>query len=313
MFIPIGLIARAVSAAQDRELELSMEAAGAQHAMDQQRARYHELATASSGPDACLLALTGNDWSTCYVDGVAVGGATTAAASAGGYRDPADPFGAPPHGFVGVSAGRHAVSVSLQGRLVATTIALHPREAMFLRLDREAGVWSRHEDAHGHEMLARYGRGELVLMNYLSTVVMPLVRAGSGKTAQEAMNECTPFLRALLAAVKTGDQARAVAVARQAGNVLVGAALASFEPITSFIGFHAFELVGAGKPKEAWLLLQAGLSILPENPTLLATLGEIQIGAGGVEEGRENLRRALAREAGLDSRLRDRVHQLMSQ
>jgi hypothetical protein len=114
-----------------------------------------------------------------------------------------------------------------------------------------------------------------------------------------------------LGAIRAGQQQRAVDATMRAGAALVGAPLLSFEPITSFIGFQAFDLHSKGHPREAWLMLQAGLSVLPDDPTLLAVLGEIQLREGGTDEGVANLTRALAREAALDERLRARVRGLL--
>jgi hypothetical protein len=116
----------------------------------------------------------------------------------------------------------------------------------------------------------------------------------------------------VLAHILAGDDQKAASAALLAGGALIGAPIPSFESFTTFVGGNAFELVGQKEPRKAWLLLQAGLSILPDNPTLLAVLGEIQIAAGAKDEGRLNLERALAREAGLDPRMTERTRALLA-
>ena len=69
--------------------------------------------------------------------------------------------------------------------------------------------------------------------------------------------------------------------------------------------------MGKGKNTEARIVLRAGLMILPEDPTLLAALGELAMREGDATLGRDVLTRALARDAGLDERMKARARELV--
>ena len=82
---------------------------------------------------------------------------------------------------------------------------------------------------------------------------------------------------------------------------------------TKVVGYHAFELASQDKMKEAWLLLQGALAVLPEDPTVLAILGELQIRSGAKDAGKSTLTRAIAREAGLEPTMKARVTALVGE
>ena len=96
-------------------------------------------------------------------------------------------------------------------------------------------------------------------------------------------------------------------------HALVGAPVRSFEPLTTLLGFHAFELAGKNRMADAQAILAMGLGILPEHPTLVAVVGELLLREGNVAAGKTQLERALGREAALDDRLRARVRQRLAQ
>ena len=263
--------------------------------------------------DACLLVLGHNDWSACSIDVIRVDpsvGTRPEEASRSAYRDGGVSLGDGPHGFVGVCPGRHVVETSLGDEVVRGVVALYPREAMCLRLDRAGRAWVPYEKAECDAILRRVTDGTLELLHYASTVADGVIRAGRART-QGALEACMMHMKAAHQHIVAGEDAKAVGQTQLASGVLFGASIPSFGPLTTFIGFHSFDLLAKGKVREAWLLLQAGLVLLPKNPTLLATLGEIQIGAGATDDGRANLERALAREAGLDPRLTTRVRGLL--
>jgi len=314
MFIPIGLIARLAEEARDEAMLQSMQAEA--HALDRERAyaRAKSLWDACVGPDAALLVVGHNAWADCSIDGVRVLGAAPPAASPApaGYRAAADDLGPGPHGFLGVPPGRHVIEARCDGRLAFGAIAAHPREAVFVRLDREAGTFVPYERAAENAILHRFESGALHLLHFTTAVAEGLVRDGRARTPHEAMNGCMPALRAVVAHLAAGDTDKAVGQAKVAAGALLGAALPTFEPITSFVGFHVFDLKSKGKAREAWLLANAGLSILPENPTLRAILGELELEAGNRDAAFVHLEAAVAREAGLDPRMMARARELLA-
>ncbi len=60
-------------------------------------------------------------------------------------------------------------------------------------------------------------------------------------------------------------------------------------------------------------MLEAGLAVLPDDPTLLASRGELALAAGDAADARVHLERALSRGAGLDARVEARAKQLMAE
>ncbi len=314
MFIPIGLIARLAEEARDEAMLQSMQAEA--HALDRQR--YYErgkaLWDACVGPEAALLVIGHNEWGDCAVDGVRVVGAGPAdpAPAPAGYRAAADDLGPGPHGFVGVCPGRHVIEARYQGRLAYGAVAVHPRVAVFVRLDREAGAFVPYERAAEPGILHRFESGGLNLLHFASAVGSSLMREGRARTTAEVMNAVTPALRALVAHVRAGEVDKSVAQAKLAAGALLGGPVPTFEPITTFLGFHVFDLKTKGKAREAWLLANAGLSILPENPTLLAILGELELETGDRDAAFAHLEAAVGREAGLDPRMMARARELLA-
>jgi len=313
MFIPVGLIVRLVAgAAREASIESQMRAEAHAHEAAIWSARSQELWAACTGDVASLVVLGNNDWSDCWVDGVRVQPEATEGQKAGGYRQASDLLGPGPHGLLGVYPGRHTVATRLDGSWVEASFMLFPREALCLRLDRDGRVFDTYEKAHAEAILARLGTGALELVHYSTTVAVPLVQAYRAKSSREGTGQCLLHVKAMVAAALTRDEARTFGCAKEAAAALHGTPLPSFEPITSAIGFQAFELISKGNSDSARLLLRAGLLVLPEDPTLLAVLGELCLGTGAREEGRGLLERALARETGLDERMNARAKELLS-
>jgi hypothetical protein len=316
MFIPVGLIARlVVGSAQDsrdRQMAAAMERASIEHDRANHEACAQELWTACTGPSGCLLIVGNNDWSACAVDGIPIQlpPSRSPVEATSTYRDQADVLGPPPHGLLAVCPGRHVLAIQWRGRTVTTTVALYPREAYFLKFDADAGAFVRYERSEEQAIMRRASTGDLTLADYSQFVAMARVRAMSAKGSWQALPQCLAELEAVRQAIVSNQTDVAVRQAQRAGAIITGVALASFEPITTFVGFHVFELA-KDNPKAAWTMLQAGLAILPDNPTLLAVQGELQLRAGAREAGVVNLERALARSDGLDPALHDRVKALL--
>lgn len=313
MFIPVGLIVRLVAgAARDAAIESEMRAQAYAHDVAVWNARARELWDACTGDVASLVVLGNNDWTESWIDGVRVVTEATEAQKGGGYREAFDVLGPGPHGLLGVCPGRHTIATRLGDQWAKASFVLFPREALCLRLDRDTCVFDTYEKAHAEAILARLGTGALSLVNYSSEVALPLVHGYRAKASREAIGQCLLHVKAMVTASTGRDEARTFGCAHEAVAALHGAPVSSFEPITSAIGFQSFDLIAKGKVDSARMLLRAGLVVLPEDPTLLAVLGELCLSAGELPEGRGLLERALARETGLDERMNARARELLA-
>jgi hypothetical protein len=317
MYIPVGLIVRLAGAAHHQMQEARMAEAEAR--MDLERAwadhdaLTREVYAACTGPAGCLVYLGDGDWTDLSLDGARIDATSKPpAAAAAGYRNAASIVGPGPHGFYAVSPGRHSLRATVGPRRVAKSFVVYPGEAFLLRLDRAALAWASLDPSDEKAILDRALEGELALFSYHETVAGPWVQSGRALGAQATLERVAAQLGGVLQAILARDTARATQLVEQASAQLDGAPLPSLAPITTFVGFNVFDLAGKGKAEEAWTLLQAGLALLPDDVTLLALLGETQLRAGNVAEGRAQLTRALAREAGLDDTWKTRARALLA-
>lgn len=310
MFIPIGLIGRLVSDARDHEQYAAMHHAGLVHEQEKMNQRAHAMWQACAGADACLLVLGSTDWPATAVDQATIAGPPVTTPS-GGWRDAGDGLGPGPHGFLGICPGRHMVATMVMGRTVHTSFVLFPREAFFLRLDYATGAWLRFAPAEERAILERAGRADLGLFDYGQMVVARRLQANAIRSTEEALGDCLMHVKDALQAIALNDARRTAHRGELASAALLGAPVRSFEPITTLLGFHAFELAGKNRMRDAHAVLTFGLGVLPEHPTLMGVVGELLLREGKTAEGRPYLERALAREAGLDDRLRSRVRELL--
>ena len=282
----------------------------AQHTAAMVDVRAREVFWACTGPDACLVVLGDNEWASCWFDGIRLSPERVAAPALAesGYRDAVRDPGPGPHGVLAVCAGRHVIASDIGGKRAVVHLTLHPREACFLRLD-PSGAFCHYEPAQEKALYAQLH--ELSFVSYAEQVAQRRIASMVAKSAAEATTECLRELQGVLHAVVAKDAKSVQQRATSAVDAIVGAPLPSFERITTFVGFHAFELLAKDKREEAWSLLSAGLHILPDDPTLLGILGEIQLRLGDREGGVKNLAKALAREASMDARFRERVRGLL--
>ncbi len=310
MFIPVGLIGSLLVQQRDHEQAAAMHHAAMWHEHQKHNERVSETWYACTGPSACMLVLGSVDWASTAVDQAACGG-QLATQPAAGFRDLGDGLGPGPHGFLAICPGLHTISTVVMGRPVSANVVLFPREAWFLRFDWQAYAWRRFAPAEERAILERAGRVDLALFDYAQTIVPRRMGGYAVRSSKEALDDALRLTKETVQALALGDPGRARHRAEQAAGILVGAPIASFEPITTLLGFHAFELSGKGRHRDAVVLTELGLGVLPEHPTLLGVHGEILLREGKRAEGVASLERALAREAGLDDRLRQRVRELL--
>jgi len=311
MFIPVGLIVRLVAGAvRDAGVESEMRSAAFAHDMAMSSARARELWAACTGEVASLVVLGENVWDECWVDGVRVHVHTTEAGPAG-YRESVEVLGPGPHGLLGVYPGRHTVATRVGEAWAETAFTVFPREALCLRLDRVARVFDPYDKPRAEAILARLGTDALKLVHYSTSVAEPLLRGYRAKAFGEAVGQALLHVRAMIAAATKGEEGRAIGCAREAADALYATPMPTFEPLTTPIGFAAFDLLAKGKSVEARVVLRCGLMVLPEDPTLLAVLGELAVQDGEVAVGHAMLERALAREVGLDDRVKARAREVL--
>jgi hypothetical protein len=316
VIIPIGLLIRAISAAQDAQTQRDMAASSRMYDHYRGEQWAHLLWEACSNERACLVVLADNDWDDCVFDGVRIShlrGRTLLPLEAGGYRGAS--VGATnrgPHGFVGVFPGRHVVTTVCNGYAATMTMALHPGEAYCLRLNHGRAEWNICPRSETEQIVDLFSKNELPLLPYTQMIAAPLLQREAPRTVKGALDGCLGQLKQVRAAILANNPGGAIHHTTLAGNALLGVPLENYAPVTAYLGFEAFELAGKGKLRQAWELLQAGLYVLPDNPTLLSALGQFQVGVGEKEHGRAALRRALEREAGLDADLRARTEALLS-
>lgn len=316
MFIPVGLIARLVvgsaQGARDEQIADAMNRAGLEHDRANREAAINELWTACTGPNSCLWMVGGLDWSACSIDDVPVLLPPSAQLPPTGYREGADVLGPGPHGLLAVCPGRHTITVRTTRRTISSAITLFPREAFFQRFDAEAGAFARYEPSDEAAIWRRVNAGDVTLLEYSQHIAANRISRGLPKPSWDAIAACKRELEVVKNAVLGNQLDVAANQARRAAIMLDGVPVASFEPITTFVGFHVFELVNRQEHTRAWTLLQAGFTVLPDNPTLLAVQGELQLKAGATEIGTANLQKALVRVDGLDAALADRVKALLA-
>jgi hypothetical protein len=310
MFIPVGLIGSLLVQQREHEQAAAMHQAAMWHEHQKHGERVSETWYACTGPTACMLVLGSVDWASTAVDQAACGG-QLATQPMGGWRDCGDGLGPGPHGFLAICPGLHTVSTNVMGRPISATLLLFPREAYFLRFDWQAYAWRRFANAEERAILERAGRSDLALFDYAQTIVPRRMGGYAVRSSKEALEDALRLVKEAIHALALGDPGRARHRAENAVTQLVGAPLTTFEPITSLIGFHAFELAGKGRFREAHAVTELGLAMLPDHPTLLGVLGELFLREGKRAEGVPHLERALAREAGLDDRLQLRVRELL--
>ncbi|NOU34962.1 MAG: hypothetical protein HOO96_44285 [Polyangiaceae bacterium] len=316
MLIPIGLIGFAMSAIEQERANAarhSMQLASAHH---QFQARGYELWEACTGPDACLLVITGADVRACTIDGVSMARAQPASGSASAavpvesaaYRSAAQlPSAA---GLFAVCAGLHRIrTTTASGGEVDTFLSLNPREARAFALDANLSAFVAHEPDHEAALVEGALAGPLY--DYNAFVAGARIQSPSIQSAKDALDAAEKWLQQAVQAVAKGVPVKAFELAASARGILAGVPVSSFARLTDFIGFHAFELQQRGEQTKARTVVDAGLVALPDSPTLLAVLGMLQSRAGEAS-GQSTLQRALRRGAWMPPALRAQAEALIA-
>ncbi|MFT3769163.1 MAG: hypothetical protein QM820_27305 [Minicystis sp.] len=267
-----------------------------------------ELQQACTGKGSGLLILLDNEWPACEIDGVRLadldpsmiaGPSAAADATSGPYR------GGPARGLTGcfnVCPGRHVVSTRPGGREapIALSFLVYPGEWLVRRLDREARAFVPVDADEEARIRAQVSQKALVLADYFAAVARVRARANMARPisyVHHASNELWKLIIRIDNGNPTGPLA---AIAQELAAGLVGVPMSGIDEITKMIGRAAWERAAAGKRQEAWLVVNLGLAVLTEEPTLLALLGELDAQQGKVADAIRSLDLALARERVID-------------
>jgi hypothetical protein len=332
MIIPVGLIfslirmlVRALSNRPTAAMELEARRYDGIHDQYAERLarRGQELWRACTGPDAGTIVLSGIDWRSCAINGVPLTAAVTEAApvssalparasapvSAQTSYAPYRPTGggSGQQALVGVAPGLHQVTAWVNDRRVDLLLSVHPREARAIQFDAAGQQW---HELHGAEQAHQVAEGlTQPVFNYNANVCPLLMQNTSIQMSGDALASSLHWLNQAQAAKANGMFARSQELVANAQSALIGVPIASFAKLTDGLGFQAFELKQAGKPQEATALIQLGLAVLPDSPTLLAVLGELQLAAGD-PNGRISISQALKRESYIPEAMRVRAQSL---
>lgn len=280
------------------------------------RARGYELWNACTGPDACALVLLGIDLRVCRIDGVGLGRSMPARipqdlvvrAGTDPYRGEQNAL--PPNGLFAICPGLHNLATEVSGNRVELAVTLHPREARAFAFDHGTLTFRELEAEEEARCIPASLGGGAVLFDYNASVAAVRAHHANTQLSRDAQDACEKWLAQALDVIVKGIPAKAFEVAESARSILTGVPMGSFAPLTEFIGFHVFDLQQKGLAREARTLLDVGLVILPDSPTLLAIQGEM-LRTADKERGEASIRRALRREASIPPALRERVRALL--
>lgn len=292
----LGQLAVAVHDAVDQRMETAaaMEEANRELAQGGVSALERDMHLACTGPASGIVLLVDNDWSRSEVDSVRTEGRLDVVAPSGAKSGG-------PEGFFNVCAGRHVVvTKSASGGAALLRFMLYPGELIARRLDRQTGQWAACDAATAAKLVARVDDRSLPLIDYFAEVAKPRLRAHVVVSGYDAAREAHVALLDLIERIDAGHApAEMVGAAQQIAAGLVGVPIGYLEGILTAIGSAAWERASKGDFDRAWLILNLGLVLLPDDSTLLAVMGELMIQRGQVQEGLGHLDQALSRERGM--------------
>ena len=189
-----------------------------------------------------------------------------------------------------------------------TYVLLHPREARSVSFDAFTRGFGVDRKAAEAEAVAESANG--TLFDYNAWVANSRMQNPAGQTSRDALDACAKWLEQARQVIVKGVPVKAFEVATSARAALVGTPVSSFAELTDYVGFHVFDLQSKGLLTEARTLLDVGLLMLPDAPTLLAIQGEMLL-QNGDSAGLDLLERALEREAWMPDAMRDRARNLL--
>lgn len=325
MLVPVGLLARGFTGGGNANEIAALEArsraeswAFSELSADKQAGRA-ELIAAATGPEACGIVLLDAPWAAVEVDLVRMTDLAEMALAEMALAGQAPPRKAPdreaegvvlgdgPHGFHAAPPGRHRIRTNVAGKTSDADFVTLPSEVVFFRWDAGGSCFLQVDAALEAKLGERLLAGDLPLVSYLERVGTPRMQALVTTTGPLALAASERALRAACERILSGNTKAAARDVEAAVAALVGIPVASFAPLTRFVASTAFELASNGKLQEAWLLLQAALVVLPEDPTVFLVLAELQLRAGAKDAARITLERAGSREAGLEAAMKPRL------
>jgi hypothetical protein len=235
----------------------------------------------------CLI-LRDNDWGACSIDGIE-----------GQWQRLTQQS---PRGFSAVSAGRHQILTTIDGRPAPLDVTLYPGEILVRRLDSTAAKWvlDDRETEQQYMQLAQGGRNGAMasaLVDY-SKVRQQLTGAPPMPAQDEKVQEvCATFLDLAKQLMSGAPYEKLAPAAYQAGAGLVGLALmgSDINKIAGIIGSTASRRAASTDFEGAARLCILGLSVLPGDPSLLDLLANLYSDTGRPDLGMELIEEAVRR------------------
>jgi hypothetical protein len=328
MLIPLGLMFTVAGAIEEARADEARRQMAWMGASAQHYARAKDLWDACTGPDACLLVIGGPPLANLALDGIPLGHAQPATGTLRGGGGSDSPYRGGQastlnthgeHAFVAVCPGLHRLSALVAGQEFHNWFTLMPHEARSFVFDLHASAW-RVEDASEEKATCERALAG-PLFDYNAYVAGRRVQHTNSLTSREAVQAAEKWTKTMADAITKFVPDKAFEVAAAARNSLVGVPMPTFASTTDQLGFHAFELHDRGRTSDAVRLIDAGLVMLPDAPTLLAVGGELRGIAQNSRDmrelpmarvAREMIERALRRDGGLAPQIRERAARLLS-
>jgi hypothetical protein len=245
----------------------------------------------------CLV-LRDNDWSACSIDGIEAQWQRLTQQS--------------PRGFSAVSAGRHQILTTVNGRPAPLDVTLYPGETLVRRLDATEAKWvldDRDTERQFMELAqgGRYGAMASALVDY-SKVRQQLTGSPPVPAQDEKIQEvCATYLDLAKQLVSGAQLDKLFPAAYQAGTGLIGLALmgSDINKIAGVIGSTASRRAASADFEGAARLCILGLSVLPGDPSLLDLLANLYSDSGRPDLGMELIEEAIRRAHVLPARAQE--------
>ena len=233
---------------------------------------------ATREPDATVIVMC-DDWSTLAIDGLAE--------AWGRIVDGA------PTGFSELSAGRHSLATSVDGARVAMEFIAFPGEQIVCSLQQRPARWVGLpvDSVTVDEAKLVRSRAALGLARAVAHV--------SGRDPEELVARVVSALTQFIGR-PTSDSV--LTDTESLGQELVGVPLtrAQIDRIVRVADDSARVSLGRGDAVRAGYILHLGLLLLPEEPRLLARLGESLLARGDARGSKDALQAALLRPIAFD-------------
>jgi hypothetical protein len=215
------------------------------------------------------VVLCDNDWGACELDGVRLDRYELDAELEEGEVSA--------QAIRGVCAGRHSITTRLGAKTAHLAFLMKPGQLLLRQLDRGSASFVACDAEMEEEARAALASKELAAISYYRAVARARLNARAVVGTWELFPRVGAEIAKLVGRVDAGEDAAALSASVQKiAQGLVGAPLVDTQPLASLFGAAAWQRAAAGKLQEAWLVTNAGLVILPDEPSLLELLGKFR-------------------------------------